>query len=106
MTIVEQLFLLLTRADDKVESVSGQNELALRAAVLNDLLLAGRVRFSPSETPEVVVADASPVGHPALDQALARIIQTRGVCKLWPVWSATPRFSRRSGRWTCWPRRA
>jgi hypothetical protein len=46
MLIVEELFLLLRRDDGKPESVSAQRGYGLAAAVITDLVLAGRITLS------------------------------------------------------------
>lgn len=76
MLICEDLFLLLTK--DSGAREGGADTLGLKGAVLVDLMLLGRVRLSDDKRPRIHVVDASPVGHPALDQALQEVIRKDG----------------------------
>src|SRR4051794_15772446 len=73
MLIAEELFLLLRRDDGKPESAMAQRGYGLAAAVITDLVLAERVTLSDDRDPRVTVLAPGPVGHRALDAALARL---------------------------------
>lgn len=73
MLIVEDLFLLLRRDDGKPENAYIYNSYGLAAAVVSDLILAGRVRLTPDPCdpdPRVQVVDERPTGQLTLDAAL------------------------------------
>ncbi|CAM3910901.1 GOLPH3/VPS74 family protein [Nocardioides zeicaulis] len=78
MLIVEELFLLLRRDDGKAESAMSQNGYGLAAAVVTDLVLAERVTLSDDKDPRATVLSPEPTGHPALDAALARLVEKDG----------------------------
>ena len=78
MLIVEELFLLLRRDDGKPESVSAQRGYGLAAAVITDLVLAGRITLSDHKDPRMSVLQPGPVGHPALDAAMDRLQERDG----------------------------
>ena len=78
MVIVEELFLLLRRDDGRSESVTAQNGFGLAAAVVTDLVLAERITLSEDKDPRVGVLSPAPTGHPALDTALARLVEKDG----------------------------
>ncbi len=78
MVIVEELFLLLRRDDGKAESAISQNGFGLAAAVVTDLVLAERVTLSDDKDPRMSVVSTAPTGHPALDAALARLVEKDG----------------------------
>lgn len=78
MLIVEELFLLLRRDDGKPESMSAQRGYGLAAAVITDLVLAGRITLSDHKDPRMSVLQPGPVGHPALDAAMSRLEQRNG----------------------------
>lgn len=78
MVIVEELFLLLRRDDGKAESSMSQNGYGLAAAVVTDLVLAERVTLSDDKDPRMSVVSSAPTGHPALDAALARLVEKDG----------------------------
>ena len=78
MLIAEELFLLLRRDDGKPESVTAQRGYGLAAAVVTDLVLAGRVTLSDDKDPRMSVLQPGPVGHPALDAAMSRLEQRDG----------------------------
>jgi hypothetical protein len=78
MLIAEELFLLLRRDDGRAENAFAQNAYGLAAALITDLVAAGRITLSDDKDPRVAVVDAGPTGHPALDRALARLAQRDG----------------------------
>ena len=78
MLIVEELFLLLRRDDGTPEAWSAQRGCGLAAAVVTDLVLAGHVTLSEDKDPRLSVLRPGPVGHPALDAAMARLEACEG----------------------------
>ncbi len=78
MLIVEELFLLLRRDDGKPASAMAQRGYGLAAAVITDLVLAERITLSEDKDPRMTVLVPGPVGHPALDAAMARLEQRDG----------------------------
>lgn len=78
MVIVEELFLLLRRDDGRAESATAQNGFGLAAAVVTDLVLAERITLSDDKDPRVGVLSPAATGHPALDAALARLVEKDG----------------------------
>jgi hypothetical protein len=78
MLIAEELFLLLRRDDGKPESATAQRAYGLAAAVVTDLVVAERVTLSDDKDPRLTVLVPGPVGHPALDAAMARLEQKDG----------------------------
>jgi len=78
MIIAEELLLLLTRDDGRLESAFVQDAYGYASANLADLVLAGRVTLDDRKDPRVTVVDPTPIGHPALDAALARVSEKNG----------------------------
>jgi hypothetical protein len=78
MLIVEELFLLLRRDDGRPEAWSTQRGYGIAAAVITDLVLAERITLSEDKDPRMSVLVPGPVGHPALDAAMARLEQRDG----------------------------
>ena len=79
MLIVEELHLLLTRPDGRVESAASVLRLfAAIAAVIVDLALHDRVVVTEEKNPAVQVVSATPTGDPVLDVALARLAPLSG----------------------------
>lgn len=79
MLIVEELFLLLRRDDGRPEAWSTQRGYGIAAAVITDLVLAERITLSEDDKdPRMSVLVPGPVGHPALDAAMARLEQRGG----------------------------
>lgn len=78
MLIAEELFLLLRRDDGKPESATAQRGYGLAAAVVTDLVVAERITLSDDKDPRLSVLVPGPVGHPALDAAMARLQQKDG----------------------------
>lgn len=78
MLIVEEMFLLMRRDDGKAESDMARRFYGLLAAVLTDLALAQRISLSDDADPRVTVLVPAPVGHPALDAAIARLQRREG----------------------------
>ncbi len=78
MLIVEELFLLMRRDDGKPASATAQRGYGLAAAVITDLVLAERITLSDDKDPRMTVLVPGPVGHPALDAAMARLEQRDG----------------------------
>ena len=78
MLIVEEMFLLMRRDDGKAESDMARRFYGLLAAVLTDLALAQRISLSDDKDPRVTVLVPAPVGHPALDAAIARLQRREG----------------------------
>lgn len=74
MLIVEELHLLLTRPDGRVESAASVHRLfGAIAAVIVDLSLHDRVVVTEEKNPAVQVVSAEPTGNPILDAALVRL---------------------------------
>ncbi|WP_159814427.1 GOLPH3/VPS74 family protein [Actinomyces sp. zg328] len=81
MLIVESLLLLLTEDSGRPEGWSSDNDLMLRGALLSDLMLAGRIEADTARTarrPRMRIVDATPTGHPVLDDALAVLSAKNG----------------------------
>lgn len=78
MITSEKLLLLLTRDDGKPVSAFSQNTYGYAAANIADLVLAGRVTLDDAKDPRLTVVDRTPVGHPVLDAALARLVEKDG----------------------------
>ena len=73
MLIAEELFLLLRRDDGKPESAMAHRGYGFAAALLTDLVVAGRITLSDDKDPRMSVLRAGPVGHPALDAGECRV---------------------------------
>ena len=73
MRICDEVFLLLTRDDGKVEGWGTPRGYGVRAAAVVDLALAERVTFSDADDPRVEVASDVPLGDPVLDPLLERL---------------------------------
>ncbi|GAA1451152.1 hypothetical protein GCM10009641_85060 [Mycobacterium cookii] len=73
MLIAEELFLLLRRDDGKPESAMAHRGYGFAAALLTDLVVAGRITLSDDKDPRMSIPHAGPVGHPALDAAMTRL---------------------------------
>lgn len=78
MLIAEELFLLLRRDDGTPEVWSAQRGYGLAAAVITDLVIAGRVTLSDDKDPRMTVLQPGPLGHPALDAAMSRLTEREG----------------------------
>lgn len=78
MLIAEELFLLLRRDDGTPEVWSAQRGYGLAAAVITDLVIAGRVTLSDDKDPRMTVLQPGPLGHPALDAAMHRLSEREG----------------------------
>ena len=78
MLIVEELFLLMRRDDGRPVSATAPRGFGLAAAVITDLVLAERITLSEDKDPRMTVLVPGPVGHPALDAAMARLEQRDG----------------------------
>ena len=79
MLIVEELFLLVRRDDGRPEAWSTPRGYGIAAAVITDLVLAERITLSDDDKdPRMTVLAPGPVGHPALDAAMARLEQRDG----------------------------
>lgn len=72
MLISEQLFLLLTRDDGKVEAMSMRG-YGVAAGIVTDLVMAERLDLSEHKDPRVHVIGSGPVGHLVLDTALEHL---------------------------------
>lgn len=77
MRICDEVFLLLTRDDGKVEGWGTRRGYGVRAAAVVDLAVAGRVTFTEARDPRVEVASDVPLGDPVLDPLLERLATTR-----------------------------
>ena len=82
MMICEELFLLLTKDTGSPEKWGGTEIYGLRGAVLADLIALGRLAVD--DGPRIRVIDASPTGHPALDQAL-RVLPAKHGAEISPL---------------------
>lgn len=78
MLIAEELFLLLRRDDGTPEVWSAQRGYGLAAAVITDLVIAGRITLSDDKDPRMTVLQPGPLGHPALDAAMNRLTEREG----------------------------
>lgn len=78
MLIADRMFLLLRRDDGRAESATAQNGYGLAAAVITDLILAGRITLTDDKDPRVRVLDDGPTGSAVLDAALLRITERNG----------------------------
>lgn len=78
MLIAEELFLLLRRDDGKPENAMAYRGYGLAAALITDLVVAERITLSDDKDPRLTVLAPGPVGHPALDAAMARLEQRDG----------------------------
>lgn len=79
MLIVEELHLLLTRPDGRVESAASVHRLfGAIGAVIADLALHGRVVVTEEKNAVVQVVSTEPTGHPVLDAALVRLAPLSG----------------------------
>ncbi|GAA2179685.1 hypothetical protein GCM10009785_07280 [Brooklawnia cerclae] len=73
MVIAEDLFLLLTQSSGASEIDATYRDYALTAAAVTDLVADERVWLSRDKEPLVNVLSDRPVGHPVLDDVLARV---------------------------------
>lgn len=79
MLIVEELHLLLLRADGRNEAAgAGARMYGEIAAVIVDLVLHGRVVVTEGKRPTVHVVSTEPTGHPVLDSTLAALTPDDG----------------------------
>ncbi len=78
MLIVEELHLLLTNAAGKPEQFGTMRAYGETAALVTDLLLAGRLALGDEKRPHVHVVSTEPTGDPVLDRALDRIRRRDG----------------------------
>lgn len=76
MLISEQLFLLLTRDDGKVEAMSMRG-YGVAAGIVTDLVMRERLDLSGHKDPRVHVLGPGPVGHPVLDAALEHLTRKK-----------------------------
>lgn len=78
MLIAEELYLILTHASGKQERPGTQRGYGLTAAVLADLVAAGRVVLTAEKKPRIQIVDTTPTGSAALDNALATLVPRGG----------------------------
>lgn len=78
MRITEDLFLLLTNDEGKVEGWGTYRGYGLVGAVIADLVLAERISLSDDKDPRVHVTSGEPTGVAYLDAALARLGEKDG----------------------------
>lgn len=71
LTLADQMFLLLTKADGHRVSVNVDRGWGAAAGALVDLLLKERVRFTDEKRPHLVVLSSDPADDAALDSLLA-----------------------------------
>lgn len=76
--MVESLFLLMRDDEGKPVRDMAQRFYGLAAGAMADLVLAGRITLSDDEDPRMTVLVPAPVGHPALDRAMARMQKRDG----------------------------
>ncbi|GED04941.1 hypothetical protein AUR04nite_04730 [Glutamicibacter uratoxydans] len=76
--LCQMLYLLLTKDDGKPESVMAQMGYGMNAAVLSDLMLAGRIELTDEKRPRVLVLDEGPCTDPLLAAALAKLAKKHG----------------------------
>ncbi|MGX9347701.1 GOLPH3/VPS74 family protein [Microbacterium sp. KNMS] len=73
MLIVEELHLLLTNAAGTQERPGTMRAYGEAAALITDLVLAGRVSLTDGKKPRIRVLSDAPTGHPVLDEAMIRL---------------------------------
>lgn len=76
MRTTDELFLLLTTDDGRLEGMS-QRGFGLTASLLADLVEAGRLHLSDDRDPKAHLVDSSPTGDPVLDHGVLRLVQKR-----------------------------
>ncbi|KAA9393439.1 GPP34 family phosphoprotein [Kocuria coralli] len=78
MLIAEELYLLLTKDTGTPERPGTQRGYGLSAALIADLVLAGRVALTEEKRPRVTVGTTTPTGDPVLDFGLDRLASHSG----------------------------
>lgn len=73
MLISEQLYLLLTKAEGTQEKPGTQRGYGLTAALVADLVAAGRATLTEEKRPRMDVVDTTPTGNPVLDSGLTAL---------------------------------
>jgi len=76
--VCEELFLLLTGDSGGREGFGTQRGIGMAAAVVIDLVAAGRVTVEEGKGHRLRVTDPAPIGDPVLDAALQRILERDG----------------------------
>jgi hypothetical protein len=78
MLISEQLYLLLTKATGTQERPGTQRGYGLTAALIADLVTAGRVTLTEEKRPRMDLVDTTPTGSPVLDSGLTTLESKSG----------------------------
>jgi len=78
MLIVEELHLLLTNPAGTPEQSGAMRGYGAAAALITDLLLAGRVALTDEKRPRVHVVFDAPTGNAVLDAGLQRLRERNG----------------------------
>ncbi len=73
MPTTDEVFLLLTKDDGKLEGMTTQRGYGLVGAMLSDLIRAGAIDVTADKNPRLLVVDSTPTGDPVLDRGLERI---------------------------------
>lgn len=73
MLISEKLYLLMANNHPKPEAVMSQAGYGMNAAVLSDLMIAGRVAFSDDPESRIQLIGAGPCPDPVLAQPLEKL---------------------------------
>ncbi|MGQ3383493.1 GOLPH3/VPS74 family protein [Glutamicibacter sp. TV12E] len=73
MLITEKLYLLMAREPEKPESVVSAAGFGMNAAILSDLMIAGRVAFSDDAQRQIQLIGAGPCPDPVLASPLAKL---------------------------------
>ncbi|GLY31323.1 GPP34 family phosphoprotein [Kineosporia sp. NBRC 101731] len=76
--ICEELFLLLTTDAGVREGFGTQRGIGMTAAMVADLVAAGRITVEEAKGHRIHVTDPAPLGDPVLDPALAQLVQRDG----------------------------
>ncbi|RYG76182.1 GPP34 family phosphoprotein [Yimella sp. RIT 621] len=82
MPTTDQLFMLLTKDDGKIEGMGAQRGYGLVGAMLSDLIRAGKIDVTKEKQPRLTMVDGSPTGDPVVDHGLARIADKHNGKKL------------------------
>ena len=78
MLIAEDLYLLLTKGTGTQEAPGTQRGTGLIAALVADLVFAGRATLTEEKRPRIHITAPEPIGNPVLDFGLARLAEKNG----------------------------
>ncbi|NNG36072.1 GOLPH3/VPS74 family protein [Nakamurella aerolata] len=76
--ITEELFLLLRNDEGRLERYGTATGYGLTAAMITDLMLAGRLGLTDDKQPRLRVLSTQPTGNPVLDPGLAQLADRDG----------------------------